>query len=85
MFDALSTKRPYRDAWPSAKILGYLEERAGLEFDPDIVATFIRMFREGEARVRVLDEDGSAPPPSQPKTDPHERPRGVRGVAPSKF
>jgi putative nucleotidyltransferase with HDIG domain len=56
VFDALSTNRPYRDAWPFEKTMAYLEERAGLEFDPDIVAAFIRTFREGEAQVRVLSD-----------------------------
>jgi putative two-component system response regulator len=57
VYDALSTNRPYRDAWPSAKTMSYLEERAGTEFDPDFVAAFIRTLREGEAQVRVLSEE----------------------------
>jgi putative nucleotidyltransferase with HDIG domain len=60
VFDALSTKRPYRDAWPSDKTVAYLQERAGSEFDPDLVAQFIRTLQEGEAQVRVLSDD---PPP----------------------
>ena len=57
VYDALSTKRPYRDAWPSEKTLAYLEERAGTEFDPDLVAAFVRTLRQGEAQVRLLTED----------------------------
>jgi putative nucleotidyltransferase with HDIG domain len=57
VFDALSTKRPYRDAWPTEKTVSYLEERAGLEFDHDIVAAFLRTLREGETRVRLLTEE----------------------------
>ena len=57
VYDALSTNRPYRDAWPSEKTMSYLEERAGTEFDPDIVAAFLRTLREGEAQVRVLTEE----------------------------
>ena len=60
VFDALSTKRPYRDAWPTEKTMAYLEERAGSEFDPDLVAAFIRTLRQGQAQVRVLSDD----PPS---------------------
>jgi putative nucleotidyltransferase with HDIG domain len=56
VFDALSTKRPYRDAWPSAKTVAYLEERSGTEFDPDLVRAFITMLKEGEAQVRVLSD-----------------------------
>jgi putative nucleotidyltransferase with HDIG domain len=64
VYDALSTKRPYRDAWPSEKTLAYLEERSGSEFDPDMIAAFLRTMREGEAQVRVLSDDivGAAPP-----------------------
>jgi hypothetical protein len=50
VYDALSTKRPYRDAWPSEKTLAYLEERAGTEFDPDLVAAFIRTFFANSTR-----------------------------------
>ena len=56
VFDALRTKRPYRDAWASDKVMNYLEERAGTEFDPDLVTAFVRMLRQGEAQVRVLNE-----------------------------
>jgi len=57
VFDALSTTRPYRDAWPQEKVLTYLEERAGTEFDPDLVAVFNRMMLAGAAQVRVLHEE----------------------------
>ena len=60
VFDALSTKRPYRDAWLTEKTVAYLEERAGLEFDPDIAAAFLRTLREGETRVRLLTDEGSS-------------------------
>ena len=56
VFDALRTKRPYRDAWASDKVMNYLEERAGTEFDPNLVTAFVRMLRQGEAQVRVLNE-----------------------------
>jgi putative nucleotidyltransferase with HDIG domain len=59
VFDALSTTRPYREAWPLEKVLSYLEERAGTEFDPDLVTTFTRMMRAGAAQVRVLSEEKS--------------------------
>ena len=59
VFDALSTTRPYRDAWPLEKVLAYLEERAGTEFDPELVAVFNRMMRAGAAQVRVLSEEST--------------------------
>jgi hypothetical protein len=36
--------------------MAYLAERAGTEFDPDLVAAFTRTLREGEAQVRVLSD-----------------------------
>ena len=56
VYDALRTNRPYRDAWPSEKVLGYIEERAGLEFEPDFAGTFVRMMGQWEPRVVAVDE-----------------------------
>lgn len=51
VYDALRTKRPYRDARESERVLGYIGERAGSEFDPEIAAGFIAMMRAYEGRV----------------------------------
>ncbi len=65
VYDALRTRRPYRDAWEFEKVLGYLEERAGLEFDRELVAAFIRMMRQWEPQVAVLaDERAPVPTPA---------------------
>ena len=59
VFDALSTTRPYREAWPLEKVLAYLEERGGTEFDPELVGAFNRMMRASAAQVRVLSEEST--------------------------
>jgi putative nucleotidyltransferase with HDIG domain len=59
VFDALRTKRPYRDAWESEKVVAYLLDRAGTEFDPDLVNAFIQMMRQGEAQVALLNDEAS--------------------------
>lgn len=41
VFDALTSDRPYRDAWPRDVVYRYLEERAGSDFDPQIVQVFL--------------------------------------------
>jgi putative nucleotidyltransferase with HDIG domain len=51
VYDALRTKRPYRDAWESEKVLSYIAERAGTEFDADIAQGFIKMMRTWEPRT----------------------------------
>jgi putative nucleotidyltransferase with HDIG domain len=49
VYDALRTNRPYRDAWPSDKILAYIEERSGVEFDGRIGHAFTKMINEWES------------------------------------
>ncbi len=56
VYDALRTNRPYRAAWPAPKVLSYVEERAGTEFEPDIARRFVKMMAEWEPRQAGLDE-----------------------------
>lgn len=56
VYDALRTNRPYREAWPASKALGYVTERVGAEFDPDVGAAFARMMQEYEQHVAVLTD-----------------------------
>lgn len=55
VYDALRTKRPYRDAWEPEKTMAYIEERAGTEFSPEIARAFIGMMKKWERRVASLD------------------------------
>jgi putative nucleotidyltransferase with HDIG domain len=50
VYDALRTRRPYREAWSSVDAEAYLVERAGIEFDPDLVSTFLKVLRGSEAK-----------------------------------
>jgi HD-GYP domain-containing protein (c-di-GMP phosphodiesterase class II) len=49
VFDALTSRRAYKEAWPVDRALAMLESEAGRQFDPDIVAAFQR------ALPRILD------------------------------
>ncbi|MBN2626733.1 MAG: response regulator [Spirochaetales bacterium] len=40
VYDALRSKRPYKDPWSEEKTLSYLREKSGKQFDPDIVDVF---------------------------------------------
>jgi putative nucleotidyltransferase with HDIG domain len=51
VYDALRTRRPYRDAWESEKVLAYIAERAGTEFDADVAKGFIDMMQTWEPRT----------------------------------
>lgn len=41
VFDALTSERPYKKAWPVDKALKLIEENKGLHFDPAVVEAFI--------------------------------------------
>ncbi len=57
VYDALRTNRPYRDAWSSEKVLDYLAERAGTEFDSELAASFIAMMRKYEGQIRTAQHE----------------------------
>lgn len=65
VYDALRTDRPYRGALPSEEALAYLAEKAGTEFDPDLVRAFTVMIRERSERRLRLDQ-----PTIEPETPP---------------
>ena len=68
VYDALCTDRPYRPAWTSERALGYLAERSGLEFDPELVDVFTRMIRDWEQRRMPMDgavAPAAPPPPAE--------------------
>jgi putative nucleotidyltransferase with HDIG domain len=75
VYDALRTKRPYRDAWAFEKTLGYLEERSGMEFDPALVTAFTGMMRQWESQVAVLPDEQT--PVSVPAEAAKPEPGGV--------
>ncbi len=56
VFDALRTRRPYRDAWEAETVLTYLLERAGTEFDPALVQPFVDMMRQTETQLCAVPE-----------------------------
>jgi putative nucleotidyltransferase with HDIG domain len=57
VYDALRTRRPYRDAWSSTQALDYIQERAGAEFDPAMAAAFIEMMRRWDSRIAIEQLD----------------------------
>ena len=46
VWDALSSDRPYRKAWPHEKVLDYIQEQSGIHFDPEVVETFMKMIKK---------------------------------------
>ncbi|OUR64628.1 hypothetical protein A9Q79_04825 [Methylophaga sp. 42_25_T18] len=52
VFDALTSKRPYKEAWPIKKTLDVMQEDAGKHFDPEVIAA---MFRALPAITDIYD------------------------------
>lgn len=46
VWDALSSDRPYRKAWPMEKILDYINSQSGTHFDPQVVELFLLIITE---------------------------------------
>ncbi|MCP4699882.1 MAG: response regulator [Gammaproteobacteria bacterium] len=40
VFDALTSKRPYKGSWPVEKAAAYIEQKSGKSFDPNLVQVF---------------------------------------------
>lgn len=46
VFDALVSKRPYKEAWPFEKAVAVIKEESGKHFDPGIVEVFVKHLDE---------------------------------------
>ncbi|HJP60980.1 MAG TPA: HD domain-containing phosphohydrolase [Gemmatimonadaceae bacterium] len=77
VYDALRTKRPYRDAWDAARVLGYIEERAGTEFEPDIASAFVRMMRNLEPGIQLSPMSGNGSTNGAKKEEKSSPPAGA--------
>jgi len=79
VYDALRTKRPYRDSWETERVLGYIEERAGTEFEPEIAGAFVRMIRKVEGGIQL----STLPTPNAPQAPVAAAGNGAAPAAPS--
>lgn len=43
VFDALTHRRPYKEAWPLGDAVAEIERLGGSKFDPRVVAAFLRL------------------------------------------
>ena len=48
VYDALTNARPYKEPWPTAQARAYIVERAGTQFDPAVVESFLRVLQSPE-------------------------------------
>ena len=55
-WDSLTSNRPFRAGWPKCKTLKFIESQAGIKYDPEIVAVFVRWIRETEFGSNRLEQ-----------------------------
>ncbi|MGJ3194779.1 HD-GYP domain-containing protein [Peribacillus frigoritolerans] len=55
VFDALTSKRPYKDSWSVERALSFINEQKGKHFDPSIVLSFFCYFYEKAAQKKGCD------------------------------
>ncbi len=46
VFDALTSERPYREAWPVDRAKAYIRDGSGSHFDPDVVTAFFKLVED---------------------------------------
>ena len=44
VYDALICKRAYKDAWEEDRVLFYLKEQSGRQFDPELISFFFEIY-----------------------------------------
>jgi putative two-component system response regulator len=56
VFDALTSRRPYKEAWPVEESVTYIRKEAGAHFDPDLVPRFLELLPQMlEVRAQYSD------------------------------
>jgi len=59
VFDALTSERPYKKAWPEAEAVAFMQEQAGRHFDPKLIKLFLGLLPEvAEIRQRFREGHG---------------------------
>jgi HD-GYP domain-containing protein (c-di-GMP phosphodiesterase class II) len=66
VFDALSSKRSYKEAWDENTILAQIERSAGTHFDPELVEIFFSRYEILKAIQDRYKEDGEQHPKERP-------------------
>ncbi len=52
-FEAMTSERPHRSAYEVDKAIKELQEKAGTQFDPDVVKAFVKVVKR--QRIKIGD------------------------------
>lgn len=69
VYDALTSKRPYKSAWLSEEAVKYLQANSGSHFDPEIIAAFLSV-RVAALRIQEELMDNTGPDGPQHRRRP---------------
>jgi len=58
VYDALTSVRPYKAAWPAERAFAELSAQAGRHFDPKLVSAFVGV----KQRILQIQSEWSDPP-----------------------
>jgi len=72
VFDALTSKRPYKEAWPVNKALEYLQKEAGSLFESHLITRFLSII---DSVIAVKDRLADHPAPFGPTTPGKNAPK----------
>jgi CHASE2 domain-containing sensor protein len=61
VFDALRSRRPYKDAWPAPAAIAEVADQRGRHFDPELVDLFLAIAPELDQELRGTGRDGRPP------------------------
>ena len=56
VFDALTSKRPYKESWTIPEAIAMLERDSGSHFDPQLVKIFVRLAPELYQKINGVEE-----------------------------
>ncbi len=59
VYDALTTRRPYKDPWPHERALEWIASESGKHFDPAVCGVFLKHSAEAD-EIRILNPDEEA-------------------------
>lgn len=70
VWDALSSDRPYRKAWPRKKILEYIKSLSGKQFDPHVLSVFYELI---ENEIKITNSNSHPAVRSKPIKNKEEK------------
>lgn len=56
VFDALSSKRPYKEAWDIDRCIDYIKEKSGTSYDPEVVNAFLARIDKVKEIIKTYDD-----------------------------